>query len=73
MTGLEQQGCFRTKRASLTDLSVELGRESKALTKKNLDMFENSELSQNIVNENNGLTSMRVPRMWIECLKSALW
>lgn len=40
MTGLEQQGCFRTKGASLTE--------------KNLDMFENSELSQNIVNENNG-------------------
>lgn len=54
MTGLEQQGCFRTKGASLTDLSVELGRESKALTRKNLDMFENSELSQNTVNENNG-------------------
>lgn len=51
---MEQQGCFRAEGESLTDLRAEPGRERKALARKHLDMFENSELSQNVMNENNG-------------------
>lgn len=51
---MEQQGCFRAEGASLTDLRAAPGRGRKALARKHLDMFENSELSQNVMNGNNG-------------------